>query len=108
MADNRRKESRNLCASLATLFWQGTDGLERECEANVLDVSARGLGVQADDWIESGIRIRVEWRGHCFTGKVRHTHESEIGPVIGVELDEDCRWSELILSPEYMVKPDGD
>ncbi len=52
--------------------------------------------------------MRVDWRGHCFTGRVRHTHESEIGPVIGVEFDEDCPWSELILTPEFMMKPEAD
>ena len=108
MTDNRRREPRNLCASLARLYWQGTDGSERQCDANVLDVSARGIGLQADDWIESGVWMRVDWRGHCFTGRVRHTHESEIGPVIGVEFDEDCPWSELILTPEFMMKPEAD
>jgi PilZ domain len=106
MTDNRRSEPRNLCASLAIVRWRSAIGEDRNAEANVLDVSTRGLGVQADEWIEPGTRITVQWQSHSFTGMVRHTYESEIGPVVGIEFDEQCRWSEFILTPEHLIRPD--
>lgn len=108
MNDNRRIEHRNLCASLARLVWRNAEGVERACEANVLDVSTRGVGVQVDEQLSLGCGIVVDWHGHSFTGVVRHVHESELGPVVGVEFDEHCRWSEFVVTPEYLILPKAD
>lgn len=102
-AANRRQEPRNLCASLATVFWEDAAGGSCCCEANVLDISTRGIGIQTDEAVPAGTRVRIQWKDNSLTGQVRHVQESAIGPIIGVEFDDHSRWSELLLSPEYML-----
>ena len=76
----------------------------RECDANVLDVSTRGVGIQLDEQVEMGASVRMVWHGHTFSGSVRHIQETAIGLVIGIEFDEQSRWSELILEPEHLIR----
>lgn len=69
------------------------------------DISATGACIQMDTKVKRGTEIRFkhpEWKAD---GVVRYCYWREIGYFIGMEFDEQYRWSPEVFRPSHMVDP---
>lgn len=101
----RRTDTRLLCADLVNLIW--TDGMNRQHRrvANLEDISLCGLCLCAEVPLSEGTEVRVHYGDGELVGVVRYCIFREIGYVLGVEFSEGCRWSTQHFRPQHMIDP---
>jgi hypothetical protein len=100
---DRRIETRMLCADLIEVLWK--EGRARRAIVNLEDISSCGACIQHDEAIPIGTALRLRYPDGEFTGTVRHCAFREIGFFIGIEFSKSCRWSPKVFRPKYMVDP---
>lgn len=103
--EERRNDTRLLCADLIELIWTDHSGQERRRIANLEDISPCGISVQMEMLIRAGTPIRVTCGQAEFSGTVRHSHFRERAYFIGIEFDENSRWTEQDFVPEHLLDP---
>lgn len=101
----RRTDTRLLCADLVNLIW--TDGMNRQHRrvANLEDISLCGLCLCAEVPLSEGTEVRVHYGDGELVGVVRYCIFRQIGYVLGVEFSEGCRWSTQHFRPQHMIDP---
>jgi hypothetical protein len=103
---NRRFEARMFCADVVDVRWQDRNtGRTRQVMANLDDISPRGACLRIDCIIAAKTPLRIIHSGGELTGKVIYCVWQDVGFVIGVEFDPDCRWSQENYRPEYVYVP---
>ncbi len=96
-----------------------------QCEAQLLDMSAYGLGLRTPQEMKPGAPIQVKWDKFCFSGIVRHCRKQwkgyhsqydnyRIGVLLQDPLDErdlddiaSGAWRKSIFSPASAAHQDG-
>jgi len=102
----RRNDARLLCADLIELIWKDYSGQERRRIANLEDISSCGMSLQLEMFVRVGTRIRVLCAGQKeLFGVVRYSQYRNRAYFLGVEFDEDCRWSAKEFLPQHLMDP---
>ena len=100
--NERRHESRFLCADLIKVEWW-----ERNCvrtvEVVLEDISRLGICVQADEQIPPGVEAAILMGLRKFRGEVTYCVYREYGYFVGIRLGEESRWSSGLFTPRHMI-----
>ncbi|MFL6451557.1 MAG: PilZ domain-containing protein [Bryobacteraceae bacterium] len=100
----RRSDKRMLCAELVEVLWE-QDGRQRRRIANLEDISLSGICLHVEKPISAGTRIVMRYGDGRLFGTVRYCVFREIGYFLGIQLEENCRWSSLHFRPEHLTDP---
>jgi hypothetical protein len=101
----KRADTRLLCAELVELVWQNESGQERRAIANLEDISLCGACVQLEREIRPGTIVAVNYGDGELLGAVRYCLSKEFGYFLGIELHETSRWSSQHYKPEHLLDP---
>jgi hypothetical protein len=102
----RRTERRLLCAELVELVWRDNSGREKRRVANLEDISPTGMCLQMETPVYAGTDIQMLYGTAVFSGIVRYTVYRDNAYVIGIELDEQSRWSAREFLPSHLLDPE--
>jgi len=103
--DERRSETRMLCADMVEVRWRDRSGEERGATAILEDISASGACLQLETPIPLGVEIRWDSPKQPFQGYVRYCVYREIGYFAGVEFDASFKWSKKAFRPHHLLDP---
>ena len=103
--NERRTETRMLCADMVEVRWKDRSGKERGATAILEDISASGACLQVEAPIPLGVEIRWDSPQQQFPGYVRYCVYREIGYFVGVEFDASFRWSKRDFKPHHLLDP---
>jgi hypothetical protein len=100
----RRSDERMMCAELVELVWEQGG---RHCRrvANLEDISLSGICLHVERPISAGTHIVMRYGDGQLSGTIRYCVYREIGYFLGIQLEENCRWSSLHFRPEHLVDP---
>ncbi len=101
----RRTDTRLLCADLIELIWCDDLGRERRRIGNLEDISLRGMCIQMELPIQVGTSIRLTCLDQKLTGIVRYAVYRDRAYFIGIEFEEDSRWSLRDFTPQHLLDP---
>jgi hypothetical protein len=101
----QRAEPRFLCSDLVRLGW--SDGAQRERRETVVleNISTSGACVQAEVTVPEGTRVHMVCGKAEFRGYVRSCYRRDDGYFIGIQFDEDSKWSKSKFRPEHLLDP---
>ena len=102
----RRTESRMLCADMLEIRWTEGAGRKRQAIGLLEDISESGACLQMESPIPVGAEISWESPEQWFAGVVRHCVYREIGYFVGVEFSPGLKWSEQTFQPQHMLNVD--
>jgi hypothetical protein len=102
---NRRVETRMLCADLVDVKWKDRTGRTRRTVANLEDISLSGACVQMDMPIPLQTILKIAYPKGELQGRVCYCIYREIGYFLGVEFDPGVRWSQRIFRPQHLLDP---
>ena len=103
--DDRRTDTRILCADLVEVCWRSEKGRKQKQVANLEDISASGACLQIDAPIPVNTVVRIECPRGELTGTIRYCHFREIGYFLGVQFEPGCRWTQKMFRPMHMLDP---
>jgi len=101
--DERRAESRMLCADMVDVCWTGPKGRKRRLPALLEDISARGACLQFETDMPLGVEVTIEHGKIRMLGTIRYCVYREIGYFVGIEFHEGSEWSRSQFTPEHML-----
>lgn len=101
----RRVDSRLLCADLVETIWQDASGHPQRHTANLEDISLCGICLQAETHVPTGTRISMCYGDGELIGTVRYCVFRDSGYFLGIEFQEGCRWSTQHFRPQHLVDP---
>ena len=102
---DRRAETRMLCADMVDIQWKDTNGRTRHGIANLEDISLSGACVQVDRPIPLHTTLRIRYPQGELQGRVCYCVHREIGYYLGVEFDPGFRWSLRQFRPQHLLDP---
>ena len=103
--NNRRIETRMLCADLVDLQWRDQNGRMRRGVANLEDISLAGACLQVERPIALGSTIFINYPNGELTGRVKYCVFREIGYFLGIEFEAGSRWSQQDFRPQHLLDP---
>jgi hypothetical protein len=103
--DERRSETRMMCADMVEVRWRDRSGKECRAIAILEDISASGACLQLELPIPLGVEIQWDATRHQFQGHVRYCVYREIGYFVGVEFDASFKWSKKAFRPKHFLDP---
>jgi hypothetical protein len=100
---DRRAEGRMLCADMIHVQWNLRNECRQSATAILEDISPSGACLQLE--LEVPVGSKISWRSsnHRFSGRVRYCVYREIGYYVGVEFEDDSKWSESTYQPDHML-----
>lgn len=106
--NERRHESRFLCADLVKVEWAASGSSEgvHTAEAVLEDISALGACIQVDEPIPFGSPILISTRGEeraQLAGQVSYCVYRDYGYFVGMKFAEDTPWSSGVFEPRYLT-----
>ena len=101
----KRTDTRLLCAELVELVWQHESGKERRTIANLEDISLCGACVQLEREVRPGTPVAINYGDGELVGTVRYCLNREFGYFLGIELNEGSRWSSRHYKPQHLLDP---
>lgn len=99
----RRSEVRMLCADMVKVSWKDALGKRRRTIGLLEDISPSGACLQMENAVPPGTEIRWTCPKQDFSGHVRYCVYREIGYFVGVEFEEDSRWSKSTYKPQHLL-----
>jgi hypothetical protein len=102
---DRRYELRLLCADMVDLRWKDKGGRTKKSVANLEDISLSGACLQVDVPIPLKTPVRISHPRGELAGKVKYCVFREIGYFLGIEFDEDSKWSQRHFKPQHLLDP---
>ena len=102
--ENRRIESRLLCAELVEVIWQDKSGSKVRRIANLEDISLTGACLQMEYSVPRGTSIVISYGDGQLTGIARYCLFRDMGYFVGVEFS-DCKWSTKHFRPKHLLDP---
>jgi hypothetical protein len=117
--NERRFESRFLCADLVRIEWRPSDievantpgAAFRTVEAVLEDISALGACVQVEEHIPPGTAISISVSSDAsnpeksvrFRGEVSYCVYRDYGYFVGIRFSNETRWSSGLFEPEHLT-----
>jgi|SRR5579883_208792 hypothetical protein len=102
---DRRRDTRLLCADLIEVIWHDFNHQEKRKIANLEDISEKGMSLQLECSIHVGTPVRVLYGQVELTGLIRYAVYRNQAFFVGVQLDEQSRWSVRHFIPEHLFDP---
>jgi len=103
--NERRSESRMLCADLVEVCWSDRTGHSRSAMANLEEVSVRGAHLLLDVALLPGTDLVLRMKQGDMSATVTDCrHEPDFGFAITVQLPKKCRWKS---HPRHLFDPRG-
>jgi hypothetical protein len=102
---DKRYEPRLLCADMVELCWKDKSGRSKKSVANLEDIALSGACLQLDVPIPLQTAVRITHAKGELAGRVKYCVFREIGYFLGIEFDEDSRWSQKHFRPQHMLDP---
>lgn len=103
--NNRRAESRMLCADLVDVQWKDAKGRIRRGVANLEDISLSGACLQVDSLVPVGVTLRIMYPGGELQGRICYCVHREIGYFLGLEFEAGVHWSMNDFRPQHLFDP---
>ncbi|MDP9054803.1 MAG: PilZ domain-containing protein [Acidobacteriota bacterium] len=107
--NERRFESRFLCADLVRVEWSSEEGgvkTLRTVEAVLEDISSQGACVQVDERLPPGVAVSIsagdEQVARLF-GHVSYCVFRDYGYFVGVRFSDETRWSSGFFEPRHLT-----
>jgi hypothetical protein len=101
--NERRVESRFLCADLVRVSWFVAEGQARAAEAVLEDISHVGGSVQVEEEIPPGTEIRMTIGEWTFDGEVSYCTYRDYGYFVGIRFADQTLWSSDQVVPQHLV-----
>jgi hypothetical protein len=101
----RRTDTRLLCAELVELIWRDEANREHRRMANLEDISLTGLCLCVEAAVREGTAVRVHYGDGELVGVIRYCILRDIGFILGMEFSDGCRWSTKHFRPQHMIDP---
>ena len=102
---NRRVETRMLCADLVDVRWKDKNGRMRRTGANLEDISLSGACVQVESPIPLQTTLQISYSKGELQGRVCYCIYREIGYFLGIEFEPGFRWSQRSFRPQHLLDP---
>ncbi len=102
---NRRVETRLLCADLVDIKWKDKTGRTCRAIANLEDISLSGACVQLDRPIPLHTTLQIAYPKGELQGRVCYCVYREIGYFLGIEFEPGFRWSIRQFKPQHLLDP---
>jgi hypothetical protein len=103
--NDRRSDTRILCADLIDVKWTSDSGRRRHAVATLDDISEAGACVLLDEGIPEATRVVMSCREGEFAGAVRHCEPGPLGYLVGLEFDADSHWDPEVYEPRHLLDP---
>ena len=91
-----------LCADLARVHWQDSEGNSHQTVGNLEDISVKGMCLQLDLPLDRDIPVVVEIGPIELHGMVRCCYYREIGYFLGVEFQAE-EWTPDKYTPQHLL-----
>jgi hypothetical protein len=102
--EERRMNTRLLCAELVEVIWEEAGLLQRRV-ANLEDISLSGVCLHMDKSIACGAQIIVRYGDGELVGIIKYSRSGEFGHLLGVQLTKESRWSSQHFRPNHLLDP---
>ena len=103
--NERRSESRMLCADLVEVCWYDRTGHSRSTMANLEEVSPHGVHLVVDVALPPGTDLVFRMKRGDMTATVRDCrHEPDFGFAVAAQLPKKHRWKS---QPRHLFDPRG-
>ena len=99
----KRSEIRLLCADMVEVTWRDGNGRTRRATGVLEDISPCGACVQLETPIEAGAEATIACAQGRMEGVVRYCAYREIGYFVGIQFEEDNRWSRERFEPQHLL-----
>jgi hypothetical protein len=103
--NERRVDTRLLCAELVEIHWKDKSARQRRRIANLEDISLSGASLQLEMPILRGTVITIRYGDGELIGSVRYCLYRDLGYFIGIEFAPGCRWSSKHFRPRHLLDP---
>ena len=101
--NERRIESRYLCADLVRVDWlEGEDGFRTE-QAILEDISPAGGCVQLESPVPLGSTLSISIHDEMFTGYVCYCVYRDYGYFVGVRFSAETVWNRDKVVPDHLT-----
>src|SRR6266481_2955946 len=94
-----RSEARMLCADLVDIRWKDISGRGRKSTAILEDISASGACLQVEAPIPQNTVVRIFHPKGQLQGSVRYCVYRDIGYFVGLQFEQNCKWSRKEYQP---------
>jgi len=101
--EDRRAETRLMCADMVGLRWKDKSGYENHCMAILEDISPSGACVQLDSPMPLGTSLVIEYQKVRLEGSVCYCFFQEIGYWTGVHFAPKVKWSPRRFRPRHLL-----
>ena len=101
--NERRMESRFLCADLVKVSWFVAEGEARAVEAVLEDISHVGGSFQVEEEIPLGTEIQLTIGDWTFDGEGCYCTYRDYGHFVGIRFSDDTVWSSDQVAPQHLV-----
>jgi hypothetical protein len=116
--NERRFESRFLCADLVKADWMAGEDEFRTVEAVLEDISPVGACIQVEERIPLGVPIAISATSAkdaankanpddggqaSFFGIVSYCVYRDYGYFVGIRLSDETRWSQGVFNPQHLT-----
>lgn len=103
--NERRVETRLLCAELVEINWKDKSARQRRRVVNLEDISLSGACLQSEMPILRGTAVTIRYGDGELVGSVRYCLYRDLGYFLGIEFAPDCRWSTKHFRPRHLLDP---
>lgn len=102
--EQKRKESRSLCADLLKVRWRTDSGIVRNEFGTLEDISSAGACIQLEEPIHPGTRLTLFYPDGKYRGRVKYCVAQGTIYLVGMEFDAGCRWSMTEYKPSHLLQ----
>jgi PilZ domain-containing protein len=99
----RRVESRMICADMVDVCWTDTSGRQRRLSALLEDISPHGACLQFEKAVPLGADLTIEHKQGRMAGTVRYCLYRDIGYFVGVQFAPESGWSPEKFQPQHLL-----
>lgn len=103
--NDRRNDTRMLCAELVQVHYRDQAGHSRRAVANLEDISLCGACIQIEKRVPDGTRVNIRYGDGELLGTVKHCSFRDTSYFLGIEFEAGCRWSTKHFRPQHLLDP---
>lgn len=103
--NERRVDTRLLCAELVEVHWKDKSARQRRRIANLEDISLSGACIQLEIPLLRGTPVTIRYGDGQLVGSVRYCLYRDLGYFVGIEFAAGCKWSSKHFRPRHLLDP---
>jgi hypothetical protein len=92
-----------LCADMVEVCWKEQSGRKYKSTALLEDISRSGMCLQFEIPVPIDTRVEIYCPGNKLGGTVRYCVYREIGYFVGIELEQNSKWSRQQFEPQHLL-----